>query len=292
MRYRNFATLLATLFIAACSGGELEGPSEAAPVAKTDTRTRGFILTDLGFTRQTEPGKRVGFDLDDRRSDASDDRACFKVDAEDYEGRVGIDNELSGLIPVVDGVFQGAVDGLIQSSIRDGQLVLTGELRGVDDLVNDPAVEFVFQVGKKAHPSLGTDGVIEGFQTFDPDLSSPANSTTKGRIENGVFYAGPLSLALPIAIFDVSFVLHIQDARFRANVAEDGSMEGLLGGGIIIQELLDGVKQGAGVEQNLPMIKLAMNASADLAPDEDGVCRQLSSALSFKSKPAFLRWEK
>lgn len=289
MRARRWS-LLGGLLLAACGGGELEQPPGPAGPAPTDTRTRGFIVTTLGFTRQTMPGIREGFDLDERRSDQTDETSCFKSDAVDPDGRTGIDNELSGIIPTVDGVFQGAVDGLIQSSIRDGQLVLSGELRGVDSLVDDPEVEFVFQVGQKAHPSLGTDGVIEAFQTFDPDLTSPANTTRKGRIEGGVLYVGPLSLALPIAIFDVSFVLHLQEARFRAKIAEDGSMEGLLGGGIVIQELLDGVKQGAGVEQNLPMIRLAMNASADLAPDEDGVCRQLSAALSFKSKPAFLRW--
>ncbi len=287
---RRVCGLLLALALAGCAGGELDEPAGPPGPVPTDTRTRGYVVTTLGFTRQTQPGVREGFDLDGRDSEGSDEATCFKADATDPDGRVGIDNELSGIIPTVDGVFQGAVDGLIQSSLRDGQLVLTYELRGVDSLVDDPEVEFVFQVGQKAHPSLGTDGVIEAYQTFDPDPASPANSTRRGRIEAGVLYVGPLTLALPIAIFDVSFVLHLQDAQFRAAVAEDGSIDGLLGGGIIVQELLDGVKQGAGVEQNLPMIRLAMNASADLAPDADGVCRQLSAALSFRSRPAFVRW--
>ncbi len=284
------ATWLAALALAGCVGGEVDEPAGPSGPAATDTRTRAYVVTTLGFTRQTKPGVREGFDLDGRVSDKTDEATCFKADAVDPDGRGGIDNELSGIIPTVDGVFQGAVDGLVQSSIRDGQLVLSYELRGVDDLANDPEVDFVFQVGLKAHPSLGTDGVIEAYQTFDPDPASPPNTTNKAHIKDGVLYVGPLSLALPIAIFDVSFVLHLQDAQFRATIADDGSVDGLIGGGIVIQELLDGVKQGAGVEQNLPMIRLAMSASADLAPDADGVCRQLSAALSFRSKPAFVRW--
>ena len=56
-----------------------------------------------------------------------------------------------------------------------------------------------------------------------------------------------------------------------------------------MNELLDGVKQGAGVDKILPAIRLAMNAAADLDPDENGHCKQLSVALAVKAVPAFLR---
>ena len=282
------ATLLAC---AACSGGELDDAARTdAPVSTVDRRTRGFLLTTLGFTRQKAPGVREGFDLDDRRSVGEDEASCFKRDAVDPSGREGIDNELSGLVPTIDELFAGAVDGLFQSSIRDGQIVMSGELRAVDDVVDDAAVEFVFQAGKKNHPSLGTDGVIEGFQTIDADPAAPRSATANARIVGGVLHVGPLELAMPIAIFGVQFVLHIQQARLRATIDEEGNMEGLIGGGVVIDELIDGVAVDGSLAPYLPMLRLAMSASADMGPDADGVCRQLSAAFTFKAKPAFVRW--
>ena len=291
-RLASSFALLGLSIVAACGGGELasSASSSGGAAGTTDRTTRGFVVTILNFTRQTKPGAREGFDLDDTVSVGADERSCFKQDAVDESGREGIDNELSGIIPTVDELFKGAADGLIQSSIRDGQLVLLGELRGVDDLVDDPSVELVIVGGKKAHPSLGTDGVIEGFQTFSADPSVTSDASKTGRIEGGVFHAGPMDLAVPIAIFEISFTLHLKNVRFRAKVDEDGGLDGLFGGGIVIQELLDGVGKDGANSQYIPMMRLAMEASADLAPDADGVCRQLSAALAFRARPAFVRW--
>jgi hypothetical protein len=112
----------------------------------------------------------------------------------------------------------------------------------------------------------------------------------KARIENGVLMTEPFNVAIPLAIFDVAFTVHVQNARFRFSMDEEGKIKGLMGGGILPQEILDGVGQGAGTGDLIPQIKLAMDANTDLAYNDDtGRCEQLSAALEFAATPAFIR---
>ncbi len=112
----------------------------------------------------------------------------------------------------------------------------------------------------------------------------------KARIENGVLTTGPFSVSLPLAFFDVAFTVHVQDARFRFSIDEEGKIKGLMGGGVLPKEILDGVAQGAGTGDLIPQIKLAMDANTDLAYNDDtGRCEQLSAALEFAATPAFIR---
>jgi len=143
----------------------------------------------------------------------------------------------------------------------------------------------------KGKPSLGTDGVIEAYQTFDRDTAGEVSRAESGQIEDGVLTIGPFELAIPIAIFDVAFTIHVHDALFRLTVdAEDGTLkQGLLGGGIVPQEILDGVKEGAGVAQYLPVLSIVLNQSVDLAPDEGGTCQHISVALQISAVEAFVR---
>jgi hypothetical protein len=145
------------------------------------------------------------------------------------------------------------------------------------------------QTGAVQPPALGTDGVIEAYQTFERDPKAERSYAEGGRIEGGVMKAGPFELAIPIAIFDVAFTLHVHGAMFRFTIDEDRKMHGQFGGGIEVAELIDGVKDGAGLDDIIPAVQLALNAAADLAPDENAHCTQVSATLAFDAVPAFIR---
>ncbi|UQA59652.1 hypothetical protein [Polyangium aurulentum] len=281
-----FALLSAGLALAGCSPDEATDAGAACATGET----RAAIVTALGFTRTTEAGQAPGFDLDNRVSDGSDIASCGKKDFTDPDGRAGVDNQLAALVPEVEKLVGNAVDGLVQGAINDGQLVILMEMGGVDDFQNDSCVSLAVQVGEKRPPSLGTDGVIEAYQTFELDASAERSYVEGARIENGVLETGPFGLAVPLALFDVSFTLHLHDARFRFSIDDEGMMQGHLGGGIVPQEILDGVSQGAGTEDLIPQIRVVLESSADLALDEEtGKCQEVSSALQFEAAPAFIR---
>ena len=207
----------------------------------------------------------------------------------DPEGRPGIDNQLALLVPDIEKTFGDAPDGLIQGAINNGELVILMQMEGVDDLADDGCVNLSVVVGQKRAPSLGTDGVIEAYQTFHPDPDAMVNEVKAGRIEDGVMTAGPFDVAIPLAIFDVSFTMHFHQAWVRAAIDEEGKMKGYLGGGIVPEEIVDGVGQGAGLQDVIPALGVVMRAASDLEQDEDGKCRQLSATLSFEAVPAFVR---
>jgi hypothetical protein len=264
-----------------------EGPADE--IQCTTGQTQVATLTSLAFTVVAD-NVAPGFDLDDRVSDSSDYLSCGKEDYVDPEGVPGIDNRLASLIPVIKDQFGDAVDGLVQGAINDGELVVLLELENVDDVANDECVNVGVQIGMKKRPSLGTDGVIEAYQTFDPDPDFPRSYVTKASIKGGVLKTGSFPLVIPIAIFDVAFTIHLENARFRFSIDEEGKLNGYLGGGLLPQEILDGVVEGAGVAQYLPAIKVAMEANTDMAYNDDtGKCERFSGALEFQATPAFLR---
>jgi hypothetical protein len=250
--------------------------------------SRAAIITRLSFTRESPKGVAPGFDLDGKVSDASDATTCNTPDFVHPDGTPGIDNQLAEVLPGVEAVVGNAVDGLVQGGINDGQLLILLEMDNVPDPRNAPAAKLTFEMGTFTRPTLGTDGVIEGFQTFDIDPERPV-SHTDAKLADGEMTAGPFELAIPIAIFDVSFILHVHGARLRYTIDDEGFIQGHMGGGVVIDELLDGVRQGAGVESMIPLFRSVMDAAADLDPDADGKCRQVSATLEFKAAPAFVR---
>ena len=293
---------------AACSGGEVDAPaavhapSASAPASSSSPPlvvtpdgcvvgvSHAAVVSKLGFTREDPKAKghAPGFNLDGRSTDGPDPMSCGKVDMIDPGGN-HVDNQLAALIPAVEDIVGNAVDSLIQIAIDDGNLLIFLRMDGAQSLVDAPCLGFDVALGKVAKPSLGTNQEIEGYQTYDVDPAA-VMSHGKGSIAGGVLGTTPFELAIPIKIFDVSFTLHIHGARFRATIDPDtGHMVGMLGGGVEIQEIIDGVAPGAGVYKILPMIKLILKTSADMAPDADGQCTQISSALTFEAVPAFLR---
>lgn len=250
----------------------------------------GGVVTKFAFTKLAEGNIAPGFNLDGLVSDGTDYQTCGKVDFTSPDGTPGIDNQLAQLIPTVQDIVKNPVDGLIQSSINDGQLVILTELHGVDDMVNDPEVEVSVQVGIKQRPSIGTDGQIEAYQTFTPDPAAELSHTKRARIEGGTLTTDPFPLAIPIAIFDVAFTIHVQNARMRMVIDEEGQMRGFLGGGILPEELVDGVKNGAGLSDMIPLVQVALDAATDLAKNEETHdCDQFSAALELHTTPAFVR---
>lgn len=251
--------------------------------------TQTYVITALGFTREGPKGVVAGFDLDGRVSPVDEQASCGKADLTAPDGTPGIDNQLALLVPDIEKLVGNAIDGIIQGAINDGRLLIAFDLKNVNDARDDRCVDMEVKLldGK---PSLGTDGVVEAYQTFDArkqgQILSPAAG---GAITNGTFKIGPFPLRIPIAIFDVAFTIYLRDAFVRFTIDEEGNAEGVLGGGVSIEEIAEGVRNGAGVERLIPQIRLVGRAAADLARDEEGTCQLVSAALSFKARPAFVR---
>lgn len=264
-----------------------EAPSEEVGACGVDAEAVA-VVTKLRFAREEPQGVSVGLDLDGIDSDNRDARGCFQEDMVDAQGNTGIDNQFARLMPSIEAVGGEAIEGLVQGAINSGELLIIVKMAHVDDLEEDSCVDVSLMHGEGS-PEVGTRGLIESGQTFDVDHEVPTATIEGVAIEGGVISAGLFEFQLPIQIFEFELELTIRKATARFEIAEDGSLSGFISGAILVQEIVDLSKQvemgGGEVARLVPVV---VKANADLAPNEEGECQEISVAMVFEATPAFL----
>lgn len=275
--------LLAVLWV--CAGCAQETPCD--PSTYDASPREVWIVRELAFVREVEGPGRIadGFDLDGRNG-----LTCRIRDYNAPDGRLGIDNQLAALLPIVEMQIGGLrLDSLVQDAINNGQILLAIQGRGVDshDADSCAAIDVRRLSGT---PLLGTDGLLLRGQTLYPDPDAAVSSTDGATIHGGVLEAGPFDVALPVAILNANFVLDIDDALFRATIDPvTGDLHGMIGGGVTQAQLLDVVGNTEGVPADVvEMARTLLGTFADLAPDESGRCQQFSAVLEFRATRGFI----
>jgi hypothetical protein len=287
----RLALALALAALSACSdppattvdaGGPL-GDS-AAPERCAGGVSRGTVITRLVFARE-RMGVSEGFDLDGRDTPMGDMPSCFRPDYVSPEGVRGVDNQLSQLAALLDLQTQGAVDGLIQAAVNNGQLLMAITLEGVDDEREDPCVDMIFQ-RVQGVPTVGSDGVLDPWQSYDPIPDTPV-TRARATIRGGVLEAGPFEGSVAVAVLDARFVLDLHGARLRARLGKDGALTGVLGGGMSVAQLSEIVGTLTIPMEFMNLARSYLRTIADL-DRRDGRCQQFSAALSITGRAAFV----
>lgn len=246
--------------------------------------TQLAVARSLKFARH-EGGVSLGFDLDGRISDRSDRESCGQADFVTPDGEAGVDNAFANVLPLIERVGGTALEGLVQAAINEGDLLVMLEVDGIDALDRDDAVTVTLMRGL-GHPYIGTDDRIEPWQTYDADALSPW-STAEARIVGGVLEAGPLEFELPIYVFDFEFLVTVTEARLRVVFGEGGPEWAVLGGTILMQNLLDIANNIEG-GQNIPgTLDTIGRTFADMVKQEDGSCAGMSVTLDIDLAGAF-----
>lgn len=241
-----------------------------------------WLIDSLQFGR-IESNVSEGFDLDDLIG-----MQCARRDYTDPEGRPGIDNALAGLLPVVEAQAVGGqrLDYLLEDSIAAGQILLAFELAGIDDASDDGCVG-VRMRRLSGEPLLGTDNLLLGGQTLYPDGSAPISDLGTAVMSEGRLETDAADIVLPVSILDARFTLNVRDGRVRILRVSEDRIEGVIAGGIDIEEILAVV-----ATLNIPSGLMAtaealIRTNADLAL-VDGACSQLSAVLVFTAVPGFV----
>lgn len=272
--------VVAALAIAGCAA-EAPGTAvcETAPVRTGIVRALGFVESS-GVVSD-------GFNIDGLVGSGSDPNACRVRDFITEDGRNGIDNQVALLVPIIRMMIGDAVEGIIAGAIGNGMLLLTFTVEGADTLPDDACVTLAVTTATGT-PILGTDGLLQPGQTLYESPGAPVNRFVGATIEDGVLEAGPFDVQVPLALLNALFTLTLHDARVRITIAEDGSMRGMIGGGVEIEELVGNLERTEGVPLDLlEMIEGFLHTVADLNP-VDGDCSQFSTTLAFEAVPGFL----
>jgi hypothetical protein len=241
-----------------------------------------WLIDSLQFGR-IESNVSEGFDLDDLIG-----VQCARRDYTDPDGRRGIDNALAGLLPVVEAQAVGGVhlDYLLEDSIAAGQILLAFELEGAEEVIDDGCVG-VRMRRLSGEPLLGTDNLLLGGQTLYPDATAPMSELGTAAMLAGELETDAADIVLPISILDARFTLNIRDGRVRIIRVTEDRIEGVIAGGIDIEEIFAVV-----ATLNIPSDLMAtaealIRNNADLAL-VDGACSQLSAVLVFTAVPGFI----
>lgn len=263
-----------------------EDRDEAPDTCETGVR-QSLVLRKVTFGRATSEGVSVGRDIDGVDSDAMDEQGCRQADFVDEEGATGIDNQFARLLPGLEAVGGEAIEGIIQGSINTGEILLMLHMEHLDDLQDDACMDVTLFQGQGT-PEIGTDDLISPGQTFEPDTTQPMVRIEEVGIEGGRLEAGPFEFSLPILVFGFDLVFNIRNAMVRADFEEDGSATGFISGSIDIAELLELVGGISGGGQVVEVLLAVLDSSADLFPDENGDCTEISITLEYEGVTAFL----
>ena len=287
---QRFLSIAGLLLTAACSSG---GGNVADTASDSMVRTCGpegpvryLVVRTLGIGRVAE-GISSGFDLDASVTAPGGPTGCGVADHVGPDGTVGIDNAFAGLMPFLDSTEAAALEPLLQQKINEGELTLLIEVSGLDDLVQDDCVA-VRMLRGSGLPQLGTDGLILEDQTFDLDPAVQILPAVEGTVQDGVLEARGIAFDLPVVVFDFDMVLELSDAALRLDVSENGSASGVLGSGFRWQPLLEELLTtpiDITLQKALPVLLAQL---ADLRPDEEGVCQELSAVLEVSTAGAFV----
>jgi hypothetical protein len=135
-------------------------------------------------------------------------------------------------------------------------------------------------------PLLGTDGLVLSGQTFDPNPDVTPVALPDVAMDGGVLRA-PVSLSVPLQIFNVSLDFQLLDGMIELDRQPDGSVTGKFAGGVEIQSIID-VAGAENVDSQLQgIVEGLMDTYGDLKPDETGQCTRISMGFSFTAVPAF-----
>lgn len=299
---RNWATVAvaaSALALGGCSSDAVEDDDAGktrGEICASSGKTLGAVLVFGTFARETQPGVAEGLNVDELVSSGEDADSCFKQDYVSPDGLEGVDNQFATLLPLIE-AFVGTenIDAILEGAIANGQLLIVMGIEGVDDTVNDDCVNVLLGQGMGT-PLLDTEGNYELYQTFGFDQSEegvPVSRIEGGVIRDGVLEAGPGDVVLPVRALDAAFELNIANAYMRLQLQPEPlvggvHMQGVTAGGVNVEEFKSIIKELNIGDDVIGAATSLIGTAADLQPDQDGVCTEVSAGLRFETVPAYV----
>lgn len=235
-----------------------------------------------------DAGVSVGFDLDGEATAENATTGCGIGDYISADGRQGIDNAFSRIVPTLNATEAKVetIEGLVQDTINNGELLIAFEVGGVDDWGEDSCVA-VEVAQAEGEAMLGTDGLLLDGQTFDREMDAPTAALDNAQIGDGVLRGDNLSIDLPVQVLNAALTLPLRSGKLEIMPDGDDLYRGVLAGAISAVYLLE----VASTENVDPLVAdllgTVVGVNADL-PDEAGnTCAAMSMTLTFEGVGAY-----
>lgn len=246
-----------------------------------------FVGSTLSIgVEDPDTGTVPGFDIDGRISDATDDLGCNQEDWTSPDGTPGIDNQLASLAPTLEAALGTDLQETIDGAIADGSIIILMDVKGADT-VDDDSVTMDLALGSLPDgATLELNGTaIAAGQTFNIDMTYVMDGP--GTIEDRILTVQVSTLPLEIPFDETTTIaLTIRDARVQATITDTPELNGgLIGGSLNIDELVTTVMAVA-PDIDAGLIRTTLEGVADLEPDGDGICQNVSVGITFEGVEA------
>jgi hypothetical protein len=253
-----------------CGDGDADSDSDADGEGCTsDDETDGeeavFVMDHLEIGTEED-----GFDLDgvDNPAECTDDFCRRGPD----DGPGGVDNRLG---PILGSIGDFAPDFDANQSIADamleGSLIVLFRMLDVDAWADDGCVGVFTYVGNDPNdpPGIVEDRAyqVDARSLSDPtDIDSPLISFEGGEIASGTYLGGPseFQIAFPITEDAPPLNIVITKTMLRWEASADGATDGLIGGFVLVHDMLNAIRQIEQAADFIPMVPAIMENQADI----------------------------
>ncbi|MEM6960266.1 MAG: hypothetical protein AAF355_12510 [Myxococcota bacterium] len=200
-----------------------------------------YVLSTLVVPNATNDASSVdGFDLDGRGS--VDSGLCAATDFSNKRHQ-DVDNALAANLNALNTFLN--VNDALATTLNSGNLVIVLRLAAVDDFLNDDCVNAEIYLGATADgeaPEIDqATGAVAASQTFV--LDGEAQATINAVIAGGLIQFTAPSVPLSLTFEDTRLDLSILEARLDGEITADGLIDGMIGGGLTIPNIVNLLQQ-------------------------------------------------
>jgi len=244
-----------------------------------------FVASTLAIGVEDDAGNVPGFDIDGRVSDSTDELGCFQEDWTSPDGTVGVDNQLATLAPTLEAALGSDLQETIDGAIADGSIIILMDVKGLESTNDSITMDLALGSTADGNPPMLSGTSIAPGQTFTVDMTYVTDAP--GVVAGGVMTVQVDTLPLSIPFDETTEIaLTIRSATVRATVTETPALTGgLIGGSLNIDELVTTVMAVA-PDIDAGLIRTTLEGVADLEPDGDGVCQNVSVGITFEGVEA------
>lgn len=247
-----------------------------------------FFVMDIFSAPSPDPvdGTVVGANLDGEVTGPGDPGGCGKADYTHPDGTMGVDNALSGLLPVIE-MGSPTIDEQFATQIANGSTLMTVKLSGVDGMNDPEVIGTLYPTGEIAGgggaPML-SGGTLSPGQTID---RTSAGLVLNGTIVDGRFEAPLSALPLGVPFGGAAVALTVSQAIFSADITANGLENGEISGSISIVELAIAIATAGVLGIDREAAENLLASFGDLEPNPEGtICARISLSFAFNAIPA------
>ena len=242
-----------------------------------------FLVDRLEFVIDDSDGLD-GFDIDGQSED------CGSMDGTSPDGVSGIDNQFGAVWDVLPDAVTLTLPNAINTSLRDGSMMVVGELVGPPDFSVDGPAAIVFREGD-GDVLIGANGRPLGGQTID--LRAEDNLlglSDQAEIRDGILEGHDLEMTLRLTYLGTRLELPFVRGRVLASADGEGGVDMKLGGVVPLDAVMDIVLGlgGCGDAMLGETLEALVPLLVDIRTRSDGECDGISGALRAHAVPVYV----